>query len=195
MTAIHRVALDDRAAQLANGAQSAITDALDGAPAGSPLRAELQGDPLLAALILHDASLELDGGGDCPLEARLLADGGIDLDGMEGMPAALALAIPISLCASALHRRGSVAAAVLFTSDGGCAAAAAGIAPNPLRTRLTETALRGRKLNRATLDAARETLRGEAQPYGVGHLLDGAALDALDLAFRAACEQALARLV
>lgn len=195
MTAIHRVALDSRAAQLANGAQSAITDALADVQPGSSLRSELEREALLAALIVHEASLDLADGGACPVEARLFAGGGIDLDGSGSAPAALSLAVPISLCASALRRRGSVAAAVLFTPDGDCAAAAAGIAPHPLRARQTETALRGRKLNRAAVEIASETLRGEAQPYGIGDLLDGEALDALVAAFRSACEQARARLV
>ena len=72
-------------------------------------------------------------------------------------------------------------------------AAIAGIAPYAVRARQIEGALRGRSVSPQLLEIAGQTARIEAQPFGVGDLIDEASLDQLVQATRAAIELALSR--
>ena len=187
---IFRPALD-----LLNAPKSALTDAL-GEPQGSEPLAGFLACPLVsAALIAQGAQLELDGGECVRPETRLLEDGALDLDGLDGAPRAAALLIPLTTDASALIGGDDHAVAVRISEDADCSVVIAGAAPYPIRARQTESALRGRKLGEELIELASETLRGEAQPFGVGDLTDRADLDRLVIAFIQACECARARLV
>lgn len=194
MALAHRIDLRCPAAQLLSAPQSAITDAL-GRPPDDILLADALAHPsLLAALLAHDAQFELRGGGLAPLDDRLLRNGGIDIHGVDGALPADVLVVPVSLDASALAPAAPFAVAVRISPERDCSVAIAGAAPHPLRARQTEAALRGRSLNDDALITAAETLRGEAQPYGIGDVTDPARLDALAIALIRACEQARARL-
>lgn len=194
MAPAHRIALRGPAALLLSSRQSAITDALGHPSDDVPLVAALADPALLAALLAHAAQLELRDGELAPLDSRLLRGGGLDVNGVDGAPPADALVVPVALDASALARAEPFALAVRISPERDCAVALAGAAPHPLRARQTEAALRGRKLNDDTLTTAAETLRGEAQPFGVGDVTDPARLDALAIALIRACEQARTRL-
>ena len=68
-----------------------------------------------------------------------------------------------------------------------------GVAPYPLRARQIEGALRGRAASAQLVEIAGETARIEAQPFGVGDVIDEAALECLAEAARAALRLALER--
>ncbi len=159
----------------------------------APLRCALNG-PLLAALIVEGAALELDGGASVALEERLLDDGTVDLSG------ARAIAAPAGAAASAWvggERTGDPGVALALRLSGGrigdAAAVIVGVAPYPLRARQIEGALRGRAASAQLVEIAGETARIEAQPFGVGDVIDEAALECLAEAARAALRLALER--
>lgn len=173
-------------------AASALGDVCAGA-GGAALRCALDG-PLLAALIVGGAALELDGGATVALEERLLDDGTVDLTG------ARALAAPAGEAASAWVGGGrpsdpGVALALRLRGGriGDAAAVIVGVAPYPLRARQIEGALRGRAASVQLVEIAGETARIEAQPFGVGDVIDEAALERLAAAARAALRLALER--
>lgn len=159
----------------------------------APLRCALNG-PLVAALIVEGAALELDGGSVIALEERLLDDGTVDLAG------ALAIVAPTGDAASAWagsEGTSELGVALALRLRGGriadAAAAIAGMAAYPLRARQIEGALRGRAASAQLLEIAGETARIEAQPFGVGDVIDEAALECLAEAARAALRLALER--
>ena len=171
---------------------SALGDACAGA-GGAALRCALNG-PLLAALIVEGAALELDGGASVALEERLLDDGTVDLAG------ARAIAAPVGEAASAWvggERPSDPGVALALWLSGGrigdAAAVIVGVAPYPLRARQIEGALRGRAASAQLVEIAGETARIEAQPFGVGDVIDEAALECLAEAARAALRLALER--
>ncbi len=173
-------------------AASALGDVCAGA-GGAALRCALNG-PLLAALIAGGAALELDGGASVALEERLLDDGTVDLSG------ARALAAPVGEAASAWVGGGrssdpGVALALRLRGGriGDAAVVIVGVAPYPLRARQIEGALRGRAASAQLVEIAGETARIEAQPFGVGDVIDEAALECLAAAARAALLLALER--
>ena len=160
---------------------------------GQRWRCALSG-PLAAALIVNGAALELRDGSVVALEERLLDDGTVDLtDGQ-------AIAAPRSDAASAwvgVDPGGDLGVAVgLKMRDGRIGDAAAvivGVAAYPLRARQLEGALRGRAASAQLLEIAGQTARIEAQPFGVGEVIDEAALERLAAAARAAVGLALRR--
>ena len=169
---------------------SALGDVCAG---GAALRGALNG-PLLAALIVEGAALELDGGASVALEERLLDDGTVDLAG------ARAIAAPAGEAASAWvggERPSDPGVALALRLSGGrigdAAAVIVGVAPYPLRARQIEGALRGRAASAQLVEIAGETARIEAQPFGVGDVIDEAALECLAAAARAALRLALER--
>ena len=171
---------------------SALGDVCAGA-GGAALRCALNG-PLLAALIAGGAALELDSGASVALEERLLDDGTVDLSG------ARALAAPAGEAASAWvggERASDPGVALALRLRGGrigdAAAVIAGVAAYPLRARQIEGALRGRAASAQLVEIAGETARIEAQPFGVGDVIDEAALECLAAAARAALRLALER--
>lgn len=190
-----RVALARPALDLLNASKSALTDALGTPEAGEQVAGFLACSPVSAALIAQGAQLELDGGECVRPETRLLDDGALDIAGLDGALRATALLIPLTTDASALIGDGKRAVAIRITEDADCSVVIAGAAPHPIRARQTESALRGRRLGEEVIEIASETLRGEAQPFGVGDLTDRAELDRLVIAFIQACECARARLV
>ena len=159
----------------------------------APLRGALNG-PLLAALIVEGAALELGDGASAALEERLLDDGTLDL------AEARAIVAPAGDAASAWvgGKRTSDpgVALALRLSDGrivDATAVIAGVAAYPLRARQIEGALRGRAASAQLLEIAGETARIEAQPFGVGDVIDEAALECLAAAAQAALRLALQR--
>ena len=173
-------------------AASALADVC--ATAGvAPLRCALNG-PLVAALIVEGAALELDSGASVALEERLLDDGTVDLTG------ARAIVAPAGEAASAWgggEGTSELGVALALRLSGGriadAAAVIAGVAAYPLRARQIEGALRGRAASAQLLEIAGETARIEAQPFGVGDVIDEAALECLAEAARAALRLALER--
>lgn len=167
------------------------------AAGGAELRCALNGPlngPLLAALIVEGAALELGGGASVALEERLLDDGTVDLAG------ARVIAAPAGDAASAWaggERTSDPGVALALRLSGGrivdAAAVIAGVAAYPLRARQIEGALRGRAASAQLLEIAGETARIEAQPFGVGDVIDEAALECLAEAARAALRLALER--
>ena len=156
-------------------------------------RSALHG-PLIAALIVDGAALELRDGSAGALEERLLDDGTLDLSDVEG------IAVAQSDAASAWGGDDSVGepgvALALQMRDGrigDAAAVIAGVAPYPLRARQLEGALRGRAASPQLLEIAAQTARIEAQPFGVGDVLDEDALERLAAAAWAALRRALER--
>ena len=148
------------------------------------------GGALTAALIVDSAALELRDGSVVALEERLLDDRTVDLTD------ARALAAQISDAASAWVG-GDLGVALALRMRGGrigdAAAVIAGVAAYPLRARQLEGALRGRTASAQLLEIAGQTARIEAQPFGVGEVLDEAALERLAAAAREAVELALRR--
>lgn len=144
---------------------------------------------LAAALIVLDAQLALTDGGTEGVDERLLGDGGVDVDGREGAPPAVELRIPRmplgahSAMAAAKSDRAYSAAARL-SLNGDAAVMLVGIAPYPIRARQIESVVRGRTLNDRIIDLAAQTARSEAQPYGVGDLTDGVAVNQIEDAVR-----------
>lgn len=150
--------------------------------------------PLIAALIVSGAALERRGGSPVALEERLLDDGTVDLTD------ARAIVAPQADVASAWGGDDSVGelgvALALRMRDGrigDAAAVIAGVAPYPLRARQLEGALRGRAASPQLLEIVAQTARIEAQPFGVGDVLDEDALEQLAAAARAALRLALDR--
>ena len=190
-----RIALGQPALDLLNGPKSALTDAIGLPERGEPLARFLARPLVSAALIAQNARLALEGGKSVRPERRLLEDGSLDLEGINGAGPVSALLIPLGFDASALISTGSRAAAVRIAEDADCAVVIAGAAPHPVRARQTESALRGRRLDEELIDLAAQTLRGEAQPFGIGELTAQADLDMLVLAFIQACEHARARFI
>lgn len=171
---------------------SALGDVCAHAPK-APLRCALNG-PLVAALIVEGAALELDSGASVALEERLLDDGKVDLIG------ARAIVAPAGEAASAWgggEGTSELGVALALRLSGGriadAAAVIAGVAAYPLRARQIEGALRGRAASAQLLEIAGETARIEAQPFGVGDVIDEAALECLAEAARAALRLALER--
>lgn len=190
-----RVPLIRPALDLLNAPKSALTDALGTPESAERIPGFLACPEVSASLIAQGVRLELDDGGCVRPETRLLDNGALDVDGINGAPRASALLIPLTTDASALICNDKQAVAVRITEDADCSVVIAGAAPHPIRARQTESALRGRRLGEELIEIASETLRGEAQPFGVGDLTDRAALDRLIIAFIQACECARARLV
>lgn len=159
----------------------------------APLRCALNG-PLVAALIVGGAVLELDGGALVALEERLLDDGTVDLTGAQ------AIVAPAGEAASAWaggEGASELGVALALRLSGGriadTAAVIAGVAAYPLRARQIEGALRGRAASAQLVEIAGETARIEAQPFGVGDVIDEGALECLAEAARAALRLALQR--
>lgn len=156
------------------------------------------GGALAAALIVDGAALELRGGAVIALEERLLDDGTVDLTDAQ------AITVRLSDAASAwvgvdpggdLVGELGVALALRMRDGriGDAAAVIAGVAAYPLRARQLEGALRGRTASAQLLGIAGQTARIEAQPFGVGEVIDEAALERLAAAAREAVELALRR--
>lgn len=150
--------------------------------------------PLIAALIVGGAALALRDGSAVALEERLLDDGTVDLTDAQ------AIVAPQADAASAWGGDDSVGelgvALALQMRDGrigDAAAVIAGVAPYPLRARQLEGALRGRVGSAQLLEIAAQTTRIEAQPFGVGDVLDEDALERLAAAARAALQRAFDR--
>ncbi len=157
------------------------------------LRTLLAGDrpaPLIAALIVSSAELQLAGGGLVTVEQRALDDGSIDLS-----QAGAILVEPTDQSSAwvgdttGLALRLSISGASIADAS----AAIAGIAPYAVRARQIEGALRGRSVSPQLLEIAGQTARIEAQPFGVGDVIDEASLDQLVQATRSAIELALSR--
>ena len=148
-----------------------------------------QHNALAAALIVLDAQLALEDGRTERVDERLLAEGGVDVDGREGATPAAELRVPRlprgaqTAMAAAKADRGYSAAARL-SLNGDAAVMLVGIAPYPIRARQIESVVRGRTLNDRIIDLAAQTARSEAQPYGVGDLTDGTAINHVEDAVR-----------
>lgn len=150
--------------------------------------------PLAAALIVDGGALELRDGSVVALEERLLDDGTVDLTDAQ------AIAAPHSDAASAwvgVDPVGDLGVALALRMRGGrigdAAAVIVGVAAYPLRARQLEGALRGRAASAQLLEIAGQTARIEAQPFGVGEVIDEAALERLATAAREAVRLALRR--
>ena len=144
---------------------------------------------LAAALIVLDAQLALEDGKMERVDERLLGDGGVDVDGREGATPAVELRIPrmpsgahTAMAAAKSDRTYSAAARLSLNGD--AAVMLVGIAPYPIRARQIESVVRGRTLNDRIIDLAAQTARSEAQPYGVGDLTDGVAVNQVEDAVR-----------
>ncbi len=194
--------LDEAVGRAAIGDHSALGDARAALPPAAPLRTILTGSgaaPFAAALIVSGAALQLADGSCVPVEERLLENGALDLAGARAIStqgASGASDAPDGQRASAWTGQGTGIALSLQLRRGriaDAAAAIAGIAPYPLRARQLEGALRGRARSPRLFDIAAETARIEAQPFGVGELLDDDRLDQLAAAARTALELALRR--
>lgn len=150
--------------------------------------------PLAAALIVDGTALELHNGAVVALEERLLDDGTVDLTD------ARAITAPRSDAASAwvgVDLGSDLGVALALRMRGGrigdAAAVIVGVAAYPLRARQLEGALRGRAASAQLLEMAGQTARIEAQPFGVGEVIDDAALERLAAAAREAVGLALRR--
>ena len=172
---------------------SALADALaqlDRTDALRRLLASPNAAPLTAALLVESASLQLANGSTIPIEERLLDNGAADLTDADAitMPCAdragawLGDRVGVALSLRIRDRRIADAAAVIV-----------GVAPYPLRARQIEGALRGRAASPQLLDIAAQTARIEAQPFGIGDIIDEAALERLAKTTRAALQLALSR--
>lgn len=160
---------------------------------GRRWRCALNG-PLIAALIVGGAALELRDGSAVALEERLLDDGTLDLSDVEGIAVAQSDATSAWVGDELVGELG-VALALRMRGEriGDAAAVIAGVAPYPLRARQLEGALRGRAASPQLLEIAAQTARIEAQPFGVGDVLNEDALERLAAAARAALQRALDR--
>lgn len=148
-----------------------------------------QHNALAAALIVHDAQLALEDGGTERVDERLLGDGGVDVDGREGAATAVELRIPrmprgAHTAVAAAKSDRAYSAAARLSRNGDAAVMLVGIAPYPVRARQIESVVRGRTLNDGIIDLAAQTARSEAQPYGVGDLTDGVAVNQVEDAVR-----------
>ncbi len=144
---------------------------------------------LAAALIVLDAQLALDDGGMERVDERLLGDGGVDVDGREGATPAVELRIPrmpsgAHTAMAAAKSDPAYSAAARLSLNGDAAVMLVGIAPYPIRARQIESVVRGRTLNDRIIDLAAQTARSEAQPYGVGDLTEGVAVNQVEDAVR-----------
>ncbi len=150
--------------------------------------------PLIAVLIVDGAALELRDGSAVALEERLLDDGTLDLSDVEWIAVAQSDATSAWVGDELVGELG-VALALRMRDGriGDAAAVIAGVAPYPLRARQLEGALRGRAASAQLLEIAAQTARIEAQPFGVGDVLDETALEQLAAAARAALQRALDR--
>ena len=157
------------------------------------LRTSLAGDrpaPLIAALIVSSAELELAGGDLVTVEERALDDGSVDLS-----QASAILIEPTDQPSAWIGDTAGLALRLRLSGAriADASAAIAGIAPYAVRARQIEGALRGRSVSPQLLEIAGQTARIEAQPFGVGDLIDEASLDRLVQATRSAIELALSR--
>ena len=146
--------------------------------------------PLIAALIVSSAELELAGGGLVTVEERALDDGSVDLS-----QAAAILIEPTDQPSAWVGATAGLALRLRLSGAriADASAAIAGIAPYAVRARQIEGALRGRSVSPQLLEIAGQTARIEAQPFGVGDLIDEASLDQLVRATRSAIELAVSR--
>lgn len=160
---------------------------------GSSWRCGLVG-PLIAALIVDGAALELGDGSFAALEERLLEDGTVDLTNVGAL---VAQSADVASAWVGGERMSEPGVALGLRMRGGrigdAAAVIAGVGPYPLRARQLEGALRGRAGSAQLLEIAAQTARIEAQPFGVGEVIDEAALERLADAARAALRLALER--
>ena len=162
---------------------------------GRRWRCALDG-PLIAALIVDGAALELRDGSVVAPEERLLDDGTVDLGDVEGIVVAQGNAASAWVGDELVGDLGvALALRMRDRRIGDAAAVIAGVAPYPLRARQLEGALRGRTGSSQLLEIAAQTARIEAQPFGVGDVLDEDALARLAAAVRAALRLALDRAV
>ena len=172
---------------------SALADALAQLDRTAPLRrllASPNAAPLTAALLVGSASLQLTDGSTIPIEERLLDNGAADLTDAD------AITMPCTDRAGAwLGDRHGVALSLRIRDRriADAAAVIVGVAPYPLRARQIEGALRGRAASPQLLDIAAQTARIEAQPFGVGDIIEEAALEQLAETTRAALQLALSR--
>ena len=181
------IPLTESVLALAGRRNDALADWFPIGDSVSPLRVCLedpQDDSLTAALLVHDADLRLNNGDEVPLDERLLADGGVDVDGREEALPATALVMPRiprgAVTAMAGSRTSPISAAARLSRNGDAAFILVGIAPHPLRARQIESLVRGRSLDDRVIDLAAQTARSEAQPYGVGDVLDAAKLASVE---------------
>ena len=146
--------------------------------------------PLIAALIVSSAELELADGGLVTVEERALDDGSVDLS-----QAGAILLEPTDQPSAWVGDTAGLALRLRISGAriADASAAIAGIAPYAVRARQIEGALRGRSVSPQLLEIAGQTARIEAQPFGVGDLIDEASLDQLVQATRSAIELALSR--
>lgn len=148
-----------------------------------------QNNALAAALIVLDGYLTLNDGETARIDERLLAEGGVDVSGRDGATAADCLCIPrlprgAQTALATAKANPAVSAAARLSMNGDAAVMLVGIAPHPVRARQIESVVRGRMLNDRIIDLAGQTARSEAQPYGVGDLTEGAAIDQVEDAVR-----------
>ena len=145
---------------------------------------------LIAALIVSSAELELAGGGLVTVEERALDDGSVDLS-----QASAILLEPTDQPSAWVGDTAGLALRLRLSGAriADASAAIAGIAPYAVRARQIEGALRGRSVSPQLLEIAGQTARIEAQPFGVGDVIDEASLDQLVRATRSAIELALSR--
>ncbi len=183
-----RLTIDQTVLDLQTAGDNALNDWLSIGDSVSTIRICLEDprhDALAAALIVLDAYLLLRDGDTARVDERLLADGGVDIVGREGAVGADGLCIPrlprgAHTAIATAKSNVRISAAARLSLNGDAAVVLAGVAPYPVRTRQIESVARGRQLNDRIIDLAAQTARSEAQPYGVGDLTDGDAVDAAE---------------